>query len=206
MSSQIAPTMTLEALQSVPLFASLDEPTTRELRDLLIMDEAQAGTLLFRAGDVGDGMYLNESGRVRVSVNDADGQKITLAELAGGNFFGEMALLDGEPRSADVTVIEDARFGVMLHQTFLIFTRSHPDVAINMLSAQTRRLRCTDELFRQRVSRNVNEEQEARMTLGDRAADRIASFGGSWKFIIAALLFLALWVIANAWKLNPIPQ
>jgi uncharacterized membrane protein len=194
--------MTLEALQSVPLFASLDDPTTRELRDLLIMNQAPASTPLFRAGDVGDGMYLIESGRVRVSVTDADGQQLTLAELAGGDFFGEMALLDGEPRSADVTVIEDARFAVLSRQSFLGFTRSNPDVAINMLSAVTRRLRRTDELFRQRVSRNLNEEEDARRTVADRAADMIAEFGGSWKFIIAAFVFLAFWTVVNSFLLR----
>ena len=70
-----------------------------------------------------------------------------------------------------------------------------------MLTALTRRLRRTDDLLRHRVSRNVNEEEAARMTFADRAADTLAEFGGSWKFIIAAIFFLNCWVIFNSWLL-----
>ena len=63
------------------------------------------------------------------------------------------------------------------------------------------RLRRTDELLRHRVARNANEEEAARATFADRAADLIANFGGSWKFMIAAICFLAAWVIGNSWLL-----
>ena len=71
-----------------------------------------------------------------------------------------------------------------------------------MLGAITHRLRRTDELLRHRVSRNANEEERARLTLADRAADLIAEFGGSWKFIGAATVFLIVWVDRfNTWLL-----
>ena len=70
-----------------------------------------------------------------------------------------------------------------------------------MLSAITHRLRRTDELLRHRVSRNANEEEKSRLTLADRAADLIAEFGGSWKFIGAAAVFLIFWVLLNTWLL-----
>jgi CRP/FNR family transcriptional regulator, cyclic AMP receptor protein len=202
MSTNISPVMTLEALRSVPLFASLDDAATRELRDLLAVRDVSNGTPLFRSGDSGDAMYLIESGRVRISVNDADGSDVTLAELAGGDFFGEMALLDSKPRSADATVIDDARVAVLSRENFLAFVRGNPDVALKMLSAITHRLRRTDELLRQRVSRNVNEEEAARSTVADRMADLIAEFGGSWKFIGASIGFLIFWVLINTWLLN----
>ncbi len=82
--------MTLEALRSVPLFASLDDEDASALRGLLRPRETAAGALLFRAGEAGDAMYLIESGRVRIHVADAAGQNLTLAELARGDFFGEM--------------------------------------------------------------------------------------------------------------------
>ena len=71
-----------------------------------------------------------------------------------------------------------------------------------MLSATFGRLRRTDKLLQQRVSRNVNEEQDKRMTVADRAADGLAEFGGSWKFIGAFLLFLVLWCAVNTWLLR----
>jgi CRP/FNR family cyclic AMP-dependent transcriptional regulator len=198
MSTSVSPEMTLEALRSVPLFASLDDDATRELRSLLMVSDFKRESPLFRFGEKGDAMYLIETGRVRISVKDTDGQEVTLAELAGGDFFGEMAILDGQARSADATVLEDARLAVLSQKNFHSFVRGNPDVALEMLSAITHRLRRTDELLRQRVSRNANDEERARLTLSDRMADLIAEFGGSWKFIGAAIGFLILWVIFNS--------
>ena len=169
--------MTVEALRSVPLFASLDDTAARHLCGLLLVRNITSGTAIFRAGDSGDSLCLIESGRVRISITDEDGKPLILAELAGGDFFGEMALIDGQPRSADATVIEDARLAVLSREDFLLFVRGNPDVAVEMISAVSHRLRRTDELLRQRVSRNVNEEEEAHRTLASRMADMIAEFG-----------------------------
>jgi uncharacterized membrane protein len=190
--------MTLEALRSVPLFASLDDSAASDLRSLLQVHEVRGNTALFHHGDKGDAMYLIESGRVRIHVEDSTGHDVTLTEFAGGDFFGEMALLDGQPRSADATVIEDSRLAILSRANFLSFVRRNPDVALEMLSAITHRLRHTDELLRQRVSRNVNEEAAARMTPADRMAHKLAEFGGSWKFIALFMLLIIFWVILNA--------
>lgn len=193
--------MTLEALRSVPLFASLDDPSATELRDLLTTKNVLTGTQLFHKGDSGDAMYLVESGKVRISIRDADGKEVTLADLAQGDFFGEMALIDGRSRSADAWVTDDARFAILSRNDFITFVRSNPDVALKMLSALTDRLRRTDELLRSRVSRNANEEDAARATMADRAADLIAEFGGSWKFIGASMGIIAFWIIFNSYIL-----
>jgi uncharacterized membrane protein len=147
-------------------------------------------------------MYLIEGGRVRIHIRDADDDDVTLAELARGDFFGEMAILDGKPRSASATVLEDARLAVLPRDHFLDFVRRNPEVALKMLAAITDRLRRTDDLLRHRVSRNVNEEEAARLTLADRMADLIAEFGGSWKFIGASLGFMLLWVAINTMMLG----
>ena len=193
--------MTLEALRTVPLFATLDDQTATALRNLLTIRDAPNGTRLFRKGDSGDAMYLVESGRVRISITDEDGHEVTLAENAQGDFFGEMALIDGRQRSADASVIEDARLAVLSRPDFLSFVRSSPDLALEMLAALTDRLRRTDELLRGRVSRNVNDEERARATMADRAADLIAEFGGSWKFIIASMALIAFWIFFNSYIL-----
>jgi uncharacterized membrane protein len=94
-------------------------------------------------------------------------------------------------------VAEDARLALLSREHFLSFMRSSPDVALEMLTALANRLRHTDELLRHSATRNVNVEEAAQLTLGDRAADMIAGFGGSWKFIIAATMVLNLWILVN---------
>src|SRR2546423_6488855 len=198
MSTPTPQEMTLDAIRSVPLFASLDDDAAVELRKLLRTQNVSADTTLCRAGDAGDAMYLIESGRVRISITDADQKEIILAELARGDYFGEMAIIDGKQRSADATVVEEARFAVLSRESFLSFIQSNPIVALEMLSATFSRLRRTDRMLQQRVSRNVNEEQDKRMTIADRAADVIAEFGGSWKFIISAMSIIVGWIIFNS--------
>jgi CRP/FNR family transcriptional regulator, cyclic AMP receptor protein len=199
--SQPATQMTLEALRSVPLFASLDDEAAKDLRNLLSDKIVPQNTRLFRQGEKGDAMYLIESGRVRISIRDHDNHELTLAELAQGDFFGEMSIIDGRQRSADAHVIEDARLAILSRTAFLSFVRTNPDVALEMLSALTDRLRRTDELLRSRVSRNANEEERARLTLSDRAADLIAEFGGSWKFIGVSMALIVFWIIFNTFIL-----
>jgi uncharacterized membrane protein len=191
--------MTVEAIRSVPLFASLHDEAAQELLTLLQGREVASGTALFRAGDKGDSMYLIQSGRIRIAVNDEDGHEIVLAELAQGDFFGEMAIIDGQQRAAGATVIEDAHLLILSRDNFLRFINSNPGVALEMLSAVFQRLRHTDKMLQQRVSRNVNEEQDKRMTIADRAADVIAEFGGSWKFIITAIGIIIAWIVFNSY-------
>ncbi len=203
MSDNAPQFMTLEALRSVPLFASLDDDATHALRDLVEARRVSSGTTLFRRGDEGNAMYLIEDGRVRIHVDDADGHDITLAELGDGDFFGEMAILDGKPRSAHATVIEDADLGTISRDDFLNFVRTNPDVALKMMSAITDRLRRTDDLLRTRVSRNLNEVENERRTLADRMADLLSDFGGSWKFLMATVFFVVFWVVYNSlWRQN----
>jgi CRP/FNR family transcriptional regulator, cyclic AMP receptor protein len=191
--------MDAATLRSVPLFASLDSKATAELGKYLTIHDYPKSATIFRKGDPGDAMYLIDFGKVRISVIDADGHAVTLAELGPGDFFGDMAMLDGHGRSANATATEDARLAELTRDDFLSFMRSDPRVTLELLTALTLRLRRTDELLTHRVSRNVNQEEALRMTFADRAADRIAEFGGSWKFIITFVTFLLLWMAINSW-------
>jgi uncharacterized membrane protein len=184
-------------LRGVPLFAALDDAAVEELCGYLHPVELKGGSNLFRVGDSGDAMYIIESGRIRITVTDADGREVILASLGHGDFFGEMAMLDGHGRSADATVTEDSRLAVLTRENFLTFVSSDARIVLEMLSAITRRLRRTDDLLRHRVSRNANEEDAKHVTLADRAADKIAQFGGSWKFIGLSIALLIVWVIGN---------
>jgi uncharacterized membrane protein len=193
--------ITLEAIRSVPLFASLNDDAVRELRSLLSTRDIKAGTLLFSAGDEGDAMYLIESGRVQVSIT-GEGRKTTvLADLAQGDFFGEMAIIDGARRSADARVSDTARLAVLSRADFHRFVRDNPTVAMEMLTAVLSRLRRMDQVLHERVSRNANDEDARRLTIADRAADLIATFGGSWTFIGASVAAIGLWVVLNSYVL-----
>ena len=187
----------LEHLRKVPLFQGLTQQAAEGLCSCVALREFKAPSRLFNTGDSGDAMYLIESGRVQISVTDADGREVTLTELAVGDFFGEMALIDGHERSAGATVTEDARLAVLTRADFLAFITSDHQVMLGMLVAMANRLRRTDSLLRQRVSRNANTEDAAHTTPADRAADLIASFGGSWKFIGLSIVLLVIWIGTN---------
>ena len=189
-------------LRSVPIFAALDDAAVEELCTLLTPAEFEAGKQLFHVGDAGNAMYLMENGHVRIYVIDADGRDVTLAELGQGDFFGEMAMIDGHGRSANAVVTERAHVAVLTRENFLTFVSSDARIVLEMLSAITNRLRRTDELLRHRVSRNANEEDAKNLMLADRAADTLARFGGSWKFISASILFTLGWIALNTWLLN----
>jgi CRP/FNR family transcriptional regulator, cyclic AMP receptor protein len=200
--------MTIDTLRQVPLFESLDDEAAKELCKLIETLDCPERQVLFHAGDAGDAMYVIECGKVRISVQATDGREVTLTELGRGDFFGEMALLDGQRRSANAIVAENARLAVLSREHFLSFVRSSPDVALKMLTAVANRLRHTDELLRHSATRNVNVEEAARLTFADRAADIIAEFGGSWKFIIAAVFFFNVWVVINCFansRFDPYP-
>ena len=142
-------------------------------------------------------MYLIEQGKICISMKAADGHEVTIAELGAGDFFGEMALIDGKPRSARATALEPARLAISLAQAF-------PLLRSGQLAGCHRNAECacasprrTDELLQNRITRNVNEEEAATLTFADHAVDVIAEFRGSWKFIIVSLATLVVWIVAN---------
>src|SRR5438552_18746389 len=151
--------MTIDTLRNVPLFESLDDEAARKLCQLLESIDCKAETSLFCAGDEGDAMYLIERGKVRISVRATDGRDMTLTELGRGDFFGEMALLDGQRRSADAIVVEETRLAVLSREHFLSFLSGNRNVALELLAALAHRLRRADELLRHTATRNPNAEE-----------------------------------------------
>lgn len=197
MSTPTPQEMTLDAIRSVPLFASLDDEAAVNLRNLLRVNDVPSNTSLFRAGDQGDAMYLIEQGRVQITITDEDKKQIVLAELAQGDFFGEMAIIDGKQRSADATVIEAARLAVLSRENFLSFIHDNPKVALEMLSATFSRLRRTDKMLQQRVSRNVNVVYEKSLKTLDRLAIAITNRVGSFGFFLIILGWTVVWTGYN---------
>ncbi|MDQ3118559.1 MAG: DUF1003 domain-containing protein [Verrucomicrobiota bacterium] len=191
-----------DQLRKVPLFSALSNDAIAQVCALLISREYKTARRVFKAGEKGDAMYLIERGTVRISVTDADGHEVSLTELGEGDFFGEMALIDGHERSASATVTDGARLAVLTREDFVAFVTSDTQVMLTMLGAMARRLRRTDNLLRHRVARNANTENAARTTAADRAADLIASFGGSWRFIGLALFLIMIWIGLNTWLMQ----
>jgi uncharacterized membrane protein len=157
-----------------------------------------AGQTIFNENDKGDALYVVDSGSVRIWVRDEDIKPVTLAELKAGDFFGELAVLDRGARSSNATAIEDTVLHRLSSDDFQRFLMERPDVAIDVICEIGVRLRQTNALVSQRVSRNINEEIEETSTLGQRVADKVASFGGSWTFIFIYLTFLFLWIVLNS--------
>jgi len=184
-------------LQEAPMFALLDESELQTVSEMLDHRRFDKGATIFTYGDAGDCIYVLRSGRVQVYVENTEGQKIILAEYEAGDSFGEISLLDGGPRTATAVAVDDTEALTFDRENLLDFVRRHPHAAIDMLTAMGKRLRATDELLRTHVSRNINEEEEERLTFGQRIADRVAVFGGSWTFIIFFGFVLVSWMFIN---------
>lgn len=183
------------------MFALLDQSELQAVSEMLDHRRFDKGDTLFSYGDAGDCIYILRSGRVQVYVENTEGEKIILAEYEPGDSFGEISLLDGGPRTATAVAVDDTEALTFDRENLLDFVRQHPDAALDMLTAMGKRLRATDELLRTHVSRNINEEEEERLTFGQRIADRVASFGGSWTFIIFFGFVLVAWMSINAYVL-----
>lgn len=187
-----------ELLVEVPMFHSLAPAELERLAAIMREEKVPEGRVLFDVGDPGASMYVVKSGKIRISIPGDSGEEVQLAQLGPGEFFGELALLDGQPRSARAGAAETTDLYVLSRESFLSFVGSRPETALAMLSATAKRLRHTDELMRSRASFDVNEELRRTETLSDRIADRIASFGGSWRFIFFYCSLIALWMALNS--------
>ena len=184
-------------LAEIPMFTLLDDAERATLAGLLEAKHYDRGATIFQFGDAGDALYIVRTGRIQVFVENTQGEKIILGENEPGDLFGEISLLDGGPRTANAIVIDDAEVLELDRDGLLHLVMQHPHAAIDMLTIMGRRLRATDELLRTHVTRNVNEEEEERLTFGQRIADKVASFGGSWTFIITFGMFLFAWMSLN---------
>src|SRR5207253_8220535 len=146
-------------------------------------------------------LYVVDSGSVRIWVLDEDVQPVTLAELKPGEFFGELAVLDRGARSTNATAIDDTERHRLSSDDFQKFLMGHPDIAIDVICEIGARMRQTNMLVSHRATRNINQEMEERSTIGQRVADKVASFGGSWTFIFLYSGALLFWIGINSFVL-----
>lgn len=128
------------------VFAAMREDEISELLQHARIIEVPARQILFHARDPGDSLFVLLAGKVKVSLLSVDGKEVILSLLSAGDVFGEMSLLDGLPRSATVTSLEDCRLLVIGRRDFVQFLKQHIDVALNLLAALSQRLRATNNL------------------------------------------------------------
>jgi len=190
-----------QSLARVPLFKRLEPHELEKLAEEIDQVNYKAGETIFNEHDRGDALYILERGSVRIWVMDEDVNEVTLAELQPGAFFGELAVLDRGERSSSATAIVDSHLHRLSSDDFQTFLIEHPDCAVDVICEIGARMRQTNLLVSQRASRNVNVEMEAKSTIGQRIADKVASFGGSWTFIIIYLSFLIGWMAFNTFVL-----
>jgi CRP/FNR family transcriptional regulator, cyclic AMP receptor protein len=188
-------------LREVPLFSEMDEQEVAGIR--LIMEEMKfkPGQVIIREGERGNLFYVITEGYAEIIIRDAGGADLILHKAGPGDFFGELSMLTNAPRSARVRAVEDLTTLALERAEFFEFLRTHSHAAIDVMVELGGRLHENDRIFRSMVSRNVNEIEQERLTLGQRVADGVADTIGSWPFIIIQSIILAIWIVLNvsAW-------
>ena len=184
-------------LSEVPLFESL-APQERELLAQQCEEQSLApGERIFSRGDPGQALYIVAQGEVQLSVVDTTGQRIVFESPGPGDFFGELSLLDGEPRSADATALRDTRVVKLDRDALALLFRRQPDAALRVLAVIGRRLREADRLLRHRAGTSPNQAVEEHATLLHRIADKAAEFSGSFIFLGAHAVWFLVWIGTN---------
>ena len=189
---------TVTMIADVPIFGLLDDEEREALAQLMGSREFKQHEMVFHYGDPGGELFILRTGRVELFVENTEGNKLVLSENEPGDVIGELSFLDGGPRTATAIAREDTQMLVLDRERLLDFIDMHPHAAMDVLTVIGRRLRATDELLRTQVSRNPNVEEQELLTFGQRVADKVASFGGSWTFIISFAVVLTVWVLLNS--------
>ncbi len=192
-----------ELLEEVSFFENLDDDERAVLAQHIDHRRFAAGTTIFRHGEPSGALYVIHHGEVELWLLDEDKQRVVLGTFGDGEFFGELSLLDEEPRSATATTIADTDVLVVDREDLRLLFTQKPSAALDVLSVLGKRLRQTNDIVRSRAARNVNEEFEEKLTLGQRLADKIAEFGGSWPFVIAFIVLMASWITLNSVLATP---
>jgi uncharacterized membrane protein len=135
---------------------------------------------------------------VQVFVEDDLGENILTGESGPGDVFGEISMLDGGPRTATAVTVERSEILRLDRDCLQKLVSTHPHAALDLLTVVGRRLRATDELLRMHVSRNANVAEAEQFTMGQRIADHVAAFGGSWTFIVLFSVVIGVWITLNS--------
>jgi CRP/FNR family cyclic AMP-dependent transcriptional regulator len=189
-------------LADIPLFALLDDDERATLANRLDSVSFAKGTVIFRLGEPGDALFVVRSGEVQMAFKNDVGDNVVMETARAGDFFGELSLLDGGPRTASATAVEDVEALVVDRGDLDEFLARHPAAALDLLAATGRRLRESARLLRHPAARDYNEEESDHRTRVMRVADWISEFSGSIPFLLIHCVFFFLWIIDNVGPLS----
>jgi CRP/FNR family cyclic AMP-dependent transcriptional regulator len=173
-----------EELKHVPLFQLLDDDETAILAAQVETRNFAARQRIYKIGDVDGKAYVVMSGTVRVTTVDEDQQEVLIDEAGHGQMFGFASMLEAVPHTTNAMALEDAVCLEVDKNDIEELLKRKPMAGIDMLTVQSRQIHSAQQLVRLRANRNPNELIDEEMTFGQKIADHVAQFGGSWTFII----------------------
>jgi uncharacterized membrane protein len=188
---------TPEILRDVPLFALLDQEETAVLASQVELKKFAPRQRIWKIGDQGGRAYVLVSGSVRVTTVDEDHQEVIVDEPSHGEFFGFASMLEGTPHQTEATALEESVCIEVDRHDITILLERKPHAGLDMMSVLGRQFHNAQQLVRIRAARNPNDIIEEEETLGERIADAVASFGGSWTFITIFCVVLAIYSSTN---------
>jgi CRP/FNR family cyclic AMP-dependent transcriptional regulator len=186
-----------EVLKHVPLFSLLDDDETAVLAAQVELKTFAARQRIYRIGDPGGQAYVMVNGSVRVTTVDEDQQEVVVDEPAPGEFFGFASMLDQTPHQTGAIAVEETVCIEVDRDDIAALLQRKPHAGMDMLSVLGRQFHASQQLVRVRSMRNPNEVIEKDMTFGERLADHVARFGGSWAFIILFGAVLVVYSLIN---------
>jgi CRP/FNR family transcriptional regulator, cyclic AMP receptor protein len=190
-------TTTADELSHVPLFSLLDKDELAVLAQQVELREFAARQRIYKAGDASASGFVVMSGAVRVTLIDEDGQEVLFSEPRHGDFFGFASMLENSVHGTTAVALEPTTCVVVDREDLAQLVLTKPMSGLDMLTVLAREIHSTQRIVRGRASRNPNEVFEENETLGERVADKVAGFGGSWTFISVFVLSMIIYVIIN---------
>ena len=187
-----------QVLRQVPLFALLDDEETAVLASQVELKRFNARHRIYKIGDPGGQAYVLVSGRVRVATVDQDHQEVVVDEPGSGDFFGFASMLEQTPHQTDAIALEETVCLEVDREDIAVLLQRKPLAGMDMLAVLGRQFHAAQQLVRIRASRNANQMIEEEASFGERIADSVARFGGSWTFIITFGFVLSIYVTTNA--------
>ena len=188
-----------EILRDVPLFALLDDDEMKVLAAQVELRTFAARQRIYKIGDQSGRAYVLISGLVQVTTIDEDHQDVVFDEPASGDFFGFASLLDQTPHQTTAIAIEETRCIEVDRHDIAVLLQQKPHAGMDMLTVLGQHLHAAQQLVRGRAARNPNQMIEEKATVGERIADSVAAFGGSWTFILSFLFALVVYASVNVY-------
>ncbi len=184
-------------LATVPWFERLDDEERSLLAAHLDEVEFSQGQYVFKRGDPGGAIFIVAAGEVEIFIEDTTGQRVVFETAKANDFFGELSLLDGDPRSASAQAVAATKAVRIDRQDLELLFTKHPHAAMDVMGAIGRRLREADRLIGSRPVASPNQAVEERLTTVMRIADVAADFSGRFSFLLVHALWFAVWIVLN---------